>query len=72
MDDVDSLKVLIESTEQSYRFNGAVIRRTMDAADAACAQLAAAENNGLRLLNAINALKVALKNLESNKNEGNR
>jgi hypothetical protein len=72
MSDEDVLKVLIESTEQSLRWNQSVVRQSKQAADAACARLSEAEDNGLRLLNALNAMKVALKNLSSTKNEGNR
>lgn len=70
MDDIDSLRVLIESIEQDRRINEQALRQLKAAALAAMTELARAEDNDLRLTNAIRGLRIALNNLTSERNVG--
>jgi hypothetical protein len=70
MDDTDALKVLIESTEAARRLNEKALTQLKATAKVAYIELSAAEDNDLRLTNAIRGLRIALNNLSSERNVG--
>jgi len=72
MDDTDALKVLIESTQQARRFNEGVLRQAKEEAKLANDKLEAAQDNDLRLTNALHGMGIALRNLSSERNVGTR